>query len=208
MAALKHTQAGKIRIIGGTHRRNVGRLYAARLAEIASSGRPQRLAESPMRVRSGAVAGLDAGTLYHDLRTLTVLTTGRFCGLQSMVGRAGYYCTTRSTAAAGSDLTDFARIRVVKAAQRALLAILVQQVGDTVPLTSTGTIQPATAAALDAQLGAAFAREMEGMISSSSVAVDRTNNIATTSTLLASFRMVPMVTPWLVAPPGSDGSFT
>lgn len=178
--------------IGGTHRRNVGRLYAARLAAISASGRSQRLAESPMRVRSGAVAGLDAGALYHDLRSLTTLTGGRFCGLQSIVGRTGYYCTTRSTAAAGSDLTDIARVRVIKAAQRALLGILTAQIGDTVPLTSTGTIQPATAAALDAQLGAAFAREMEGMISSSSVAVDRTNNIATTSTLLASFRMVPL----------------
>ena len=178
--------------IGGTHRRNVGRLYAARLAAISASGRSQRLAESPMRVRSGAVAGLDAGALYHDMRVLTTLTGGRFCGLQSIVGRTGYYCTTRSTAAAGSDLTDFARIRVIKAAQRALLGILTAQIGDTVPLTGSGTIQPATAAALDAQLGAAFAREMEGMISSSSVAVDRTNNIATTNTLLASFRMVPL----------------
>lgn len=178
--------------IGGTHRRNVGRLYAARLAAISASGRSQRLAESPMRVRSGAVAGLDAGALYHDLRSLTTLTGGRFCGLQSIVGRTGYYCTTRSTAAAGSDLTDIARIRVIKAAQRALLGILTAQIGDTVPLTSSGTIQPAVAAALDAQLGAAFSREMEGMISSSSVAVDRTNNIATTSTLLASFRMVPL----------------
>jgi len=178
--------------IGGTHRRNVGRLYAARLAAISASGRSQRLAESPMRVRSGAVAGLDAGALYHDLRSLTTLTGGRFCGLQSIVGRTGYYCTTRSTAATGSDLTDFARVRVMKAAQRALLGILTAQIGDTVPLTGSGTIQPATAAALDAQLGAAFAREMEGMISSSSVAVDRTNNIATTSTLLASFRMVPL----------------
>lgn len=178
--------------IGGTHRRNVGRLYAARLAAISASGRSQRLAESPMRVRSGAVAGLDAGALYHDLRSLTTLTGGRFCGLQSIVGRTGHYCTTRSTAAAGSDLTDIARIRVIKAAQRALLGILTAQIGDTVPLTSSGTIQPAVAAALDAQLGAAFSREMEGMISSSSVAVDRTNNIATTSTLLASFRMVPL----------------
>lgn len=178
--------------IGGTHRRNVGRLYAARLAAISASGRSQRLAESPMRVRSGAVAGLDAGALYHDLRVLTTLTGGRFCGLQSIVGRTGHYCTTRSTAAAGSDLTDIARIRVIKAAQRALLGILTAQIGDTVPLTSSGTIQPAVAAALDAQLGAAFSREMEGMISSSSVAVDRTNNIATTSTLLASFRMVPL----------------
>ena len=178
--------------IGGTHRRNVGRLYAARLAAISASGRSQRLAESPMRVRSGAVAGLDAGALYHDMRVLTTLTGGRFCGLQSIVGRTGYYCTTRSTAAAGSDLTDIARIRVIKAAQRALLGILTAQIGDTVPLTSSGTIQPATAAALDAQLGAAFAREMEGMVSASSVAVDRTNNIATTSTLLASFRMVPL----------------
>jgi hypothetical protein len=178
--------------IGGTHRRNVGRLYAARLAAISASGRSQRLAESPMRVRSGAVAGLDAGALYHDLRSLTTLTGGRFCGLQSIVGRTGYYCTTRSTAATGSDLTDFARVRVMKAAQRALLGILTAQIGDTVPLTGSGTIQPATAAALDAQLGAAFAREMEGMISSSSVAVDRTNNIATSNTLLASFRMVPL----------------
>lgn len=178
--------------IGGTHRRNVARLYAARLAAISASGRSQRLAESPMRVRSGAVAGLDAGALYHDLRSLTTLTGGRFCGLQSIVGRTGHYCTTRSTAAAGSDLTDIARVRVIKAAQRALLGILTAQIGDTVPLTSSGTIQPAVAAALDAQLGAAFSREMEGMISSSSVAVDRTNNIATTSTLLASFRMVPL----------------
>ena len=178
--------------IGGTHRRNVGSLYAARLAAISASGRSQRLAESPMRVRSGAVAGLDAGALYHDMRVLTTLTGGRFCGLQSIVGRTGYYCTTRSTAATGSDLTDFARVRVIKAAQRALLGILTAQIGDTVPLTSSGTIQPAVAAALDAQLGAAFSREMEGMISSSSVAVDRTNNIATTSTLLASFRMVPL----------------
>ncbi len=178
--------------IGGTHRRNVARLYAARLAAIGASGRSQRLAESPMRVRSGAVAGLDAGALYHDLRSLTTLTGGRFCGLQSIVGRTGHYCTTRSTAAAGSDLTDIARVRVIKAAQRALLGILTAQIGDTVPLTSSGTIQPAVAAALDAQLGAAFSREMEGMISSSSVAVDRTNNIATTSTLLASFRMVPL----------------
>lgn len=178
--------------IGGTHRRNVARLYAARLAAISASGRSQRLAESPMRVRSGAVAGLDAGALYHDLRSLTTLTGGRFCGLQSIVGRTGHYCTTRSTAAAGSDLTDIARVRVIKAAQRALLGILTAQIGDTVPLTSSGTIQPAVAAALDAQLGAAFSREMEGMISSSSVAVDRTNKIATTSTLLASFRMVPL----------------
>jgi len=178
--------------IGGTHRRNVGRLYAARLAAISASGRSQRLAESPMRVRSGAVAGLDAGALYHDMRVLTTLTGGRFCGLQSIVGRTGFYCTTRSTAATGSDLTDIARIRVIKAAQRALLGILTAQIGDAVPLTSSGTIQPAVAAALDAQLGAAFSREMEGMISSSSVAVDRANNIATTSTLLASFRMVPL----------------
>jgi len=178
--------------IGGTHRRNVGRIYAARLASIAASGRTQRLAESPMRVRSGPVAGIDAAALYHDMRVLTSLTGGRFCGLQSIVGRAGYYCTTRSTAATGSDLTDIARLRVIKAAQRALLGILTAQIGDSVPLTSTGRIQPATAAALDAQLGAAFSREMEGMISSSSVAVDRTNDIATTSTLLASFRMVPL----------------
>lgn len=178
--------------IGGTHRRNVARLFAARLASITASGRPTGIAESPMRVRSGPIAGVATGALHHDLRTLATLDTNRFLGLRTFAGLPGYYATVRSTAPNGSDLTDFTLVRVIKAAMRAVQGIIAQQVGDTVTLASNGTLDPSEADALDASITAAFGREMEGLVSSVQVSVNRTDNLASTKRLRASFRAVPL----------------
>ncbi len=152
------------------------------------------LAEHPGRVRSGALAGVADGDLYHDLRTLTALDTNNFMGAQSLPGRPGYYATDRTRGTAGSDFTKIMHVRLVKEAARLSVGIIQEYLGENVRTIVGGLIDPRDADAIDGYVTAGLKRDLvdSGMASAASSQVTRTNNIVSTSTLQFKVRVRPL----------------
>lgn len=179
--------------IGGIWRRPVSWPLAARLAATP----PQR---HPGRVRDGALAGIRAGGLYHDLASsaLQTLDTRRFIGAQQLQGLDGYVATDRTCAADGSDFTSIMRVRVIVYAARVAMARMVEEVNEERLVNSDGTLDAAEADAIDAAVTSYLVNELANTAagrryaSSVAIAVDRTNNVITSGTLAFRLRLVPL----------------
>ena len=176
-------------------RRNTQSLRGPRLASIP-------LREHPGRVQSGLVQGLRSdglvGPVHHDLADHSDLDDARFSGVQSLDGRRGeFFFTSRSFALATSDFNEVQRIRVMNAAAAATRAALAEYVGDDVELKTDGSGQISEAEAkgieaeIRARVAAAVLNAPNNHVSSVTVTVDRTNNIATTRTLRVAVAVVP-----------------
>ena len=174
--------------------RNVSWIIGPRLALLREVSGGAGLAEHPGRVRSGALGGIDAGNLTHDFRTLTALDTGRFMGAQSLPGRDGYYATAMTRATAGSDFTSIMHVRLVKEAARLAVAVTQEYINDNVRTITGGKLDPRDADAIDAYVTAALVRDLvaTGLASAVSSAVDRTNNVVSTSQLNFKVRVRPL----------------
>lgn len=175
-------------------RRGVAWRIGPRLALIREVSGGAGLAEHPGRVRSGALAGIAEGDLYHDLRSLTGLDTNNFMGCQSLPGRPGYYATDRTRATSGSDFTKVMHVRLVKEAARLAVAIMQEYIGENVRTITGGLIDPRDADAIDGYVTAALKRDLvdSGLASFVSCQVDRTNNVVSTSTLNFKVRVRPL----------------
>ena len=176
-------------------RRNAQCLRGPRLASIP-------LREHPGRVKTGAVTGMRTdglvGPVHHDLRGHTDLDDARFSGVQSLVGRRGeFFFTSRSFALSTSDFNEIQRIRVMNAAAAAARSAIAGYVGEDVELESDGTghITEAEAKGIEAEIRAAVAAAVlnapNDHVTSITVTVDRTNNVATSRTLRVAIAIVP-----------------
>lgn len=179
---------------GCSMRRNVAWIIGPRLALLREVSGGAGLAEHPGRVRSGALSGIAEGELVHDFRTLTALDTARFMGAQSLPGRAGYYATAMTRATAGSDFTSIMHVRLVKEAARLAVAVTQEYINDNVRTITGGRLDPRDADAIDAYVTAALVRDLvtNGLASAASSAVDRTNNVVSTSQLNFKVRVRPL----------------
>mgnify|MGYP003556076418 FL=1 len=175
-------------------RRNVSWVIGPRLALVREVSGGAGLAEHPGRVRSGALSGIAEGELVHDFRTLTALDTARFMGAQSLPGRTGYYATAMTRATAGSDFTSIMHVRLVKEAARLAVAVTQEYINDNVRTITGGKLDPRDADAIDAYVTAALVRDLvtNGLASAASSAVDRTNNVVSTSQLNFKVRVRPL----------------
>ena len=189
-AFAEHTDA----LWGCSMRRNVSWVIGPRLALLREVSGGAGLAEHPGRVRSGALSGIDDGALVHDFRTLTALDTARFMGAQSLPGRGGYYATAMTRATAGSDFTSIMHVRLVKEAARLAVAVTQEYINDNVRTITGGKLDPRDADAIDAYVTAALVRDLvtNGLASAASSAVDRTNNVVSTSQLNFKVRVRPL----------------
>lgn len=178
------TQASQL--MGTTWRRPTAYLLAPRFSTIPVS-------QHPGRVRTGAIAGIV--TQHHDAAAagLQTLDTTGFMGVQSLPGREGYFATDRTKAAIGSDFTQVMRARVMCFAARVAVAEATSYVNDDVLTNDDGTIDTAAADAFDAAMTTALEREIvaPGYASAVAVTVNRTDNIAVTSTLRFQVRFRP-----------------
>ena len=179
---------------GCSMRRNVAWVIGPRLALLREVSGGAGLAEHPGRVRSGALSGIAEGELVHDFRTLTALDTARFMGAQSLPGRTGYYATALTRATAGSDFTSIMHVRLVKEAARLAVAVTQEYINDNVRTVVGGKLDPRDADAIDAYVTAALVRDLvtNGLASAASSAVDRTNNVVSTSQLNFKVRVRPL----------------
>lgn len=179
--------------IGGIWRRPVSWPLAARLAGTL----PQR---HPGRVRDGALAGIRANGLHHDLASTdcSILDTRRFIGAQTLQGVDGYIATDRTCAAAGSDFTSIMRVRVMVYAARLAMARMVEEVNEERLVNGDGTLDAAEADAIDNAVTAYLTNELANapanrrFVSSVSIAVDRSANLVTSPTLPFRLRLTPL----------------
>ncbi len=180
------------RVIGGQHRRPVSWPISARLAKLSRLTDNVGLAEHPGRVRRGEMEDVQAGSLAHDVRLLPTLDTRRFCGLQSLQGRTGYYATDRTCAPDGSDFTTIMNVRVMCLASRATQTILTEFVNDNVRTISGGRIDPRDAKAIEEYVASKLAATLSNRASAVAATVNRTDNIASTRTLRVKVRLQPL----------------
>lgn len=180
------------KVIGGQHRRPVSWPISARLARLSRLTDNVGPAEHPGRVRRGEIEDVIAGSLAHDARLLPTLDTRRFIGLQTLKGRTGYFSTDRTCAPDGSDFQTVMNVRVMCLASRATQTILTEYVNDNVRTISGGRIDPRDADAIDAYVSAKLAATLTNRVSGISAAVTRTNNVASTRTLLVKLRVQPL----------------
>ena len=174
-------------LMGTTWRRPTSWLLSPRFATIPVS-------QHPGRALTGAIAGII--TQHHDFASssLSSLDARGFMGVQSLAGRVGYYATDRTAAAIGSDFTQVMRARVICFASRVAVNEATNYVNDDVITNDDGTIDAAAADAFDASMTSVLTREIvdQGYASAVAVTVNRTDIIATTSTLRFQVRFRPL----------------
>lgn len=153
------------RTTGALHRRSVAWVIGPRLAFLRTqiTETIAGVAEHPGAVHLGAIAGIEEGTLVHDLRLLPSLDAGGFMGLQTHIGRAGYFATDRTMAQEPSDFSTVMNARVIVEAARTAIGLLVAHAGRRFRLASGGSIDSRDVTALDAQLTTDF-RDLLGVL--------------------------------------------
>jgi Protein of unknown function (DUF2586) len=181
------------RAIGGIWRRPVMWPLAARLASTP-------IAQHPGRVRSGPLAGIRDGGLYHDLASsaLQTLDSHRFIGAQTVQGVNGYIATDRTTAADGSDFTSIMRVRVICYAARVAMLRMTQEINEDRLVNADGTIDAAEASTIDASVTSylvselANAKQGRRFCSDVAISVNRTQNLISSPTLPFRLRLRPL----------------
>ena len=165
------------RTTGAAHRRSVAWVIGPRAARLRTvvNETVAGLAEHPGAVHLGAIPGIEEASLAHDLRMLPSLDTGGFMGLQTHIGRAGYFATDRTMAQEPSDFSTVMNARVIVEAATVAMEQLTAHVGRRFRLAAGGTIDSRDADALDAQLTADFRAAMGTLITEGRVTVDRTS---------------------------------
>jgi Protein of unknown function (DUF2586) len=178
------------RTTGALHRRSVAWVIGPRLAYLRTqiTETIAGVAEHPGAVHLGAIAGIEEGTLVHDLRLLPSLDAGGFMGLQTHIGRAGYFATDRTMAQEPSDFSTVMNARVIVEAARTAIGLLVAHAGRRFRLASGGTIDSRDVTALDAQLTTDFRDLLGVLITEGRLSVDPTS---TSGNLRGAFSVRP-----------------
>lgn len=162
------------RTTGAMQRRSVAWALGPRLAHLRTvvNESVAGLAEHPGAVHLGPIAGVEEGRLVHDIALLPSLDVGGFMGLQTHVGRAGYFATDRTMALSTSDYATVMNARVIVEAATVAMGQLTAHVARRFRLATDGTIDPRDVDALDAQLTTDFRDAMGVLITEGRLRVD------------------------------------
>lgn len=169
------------------YRRPLAWALAARQVQVP----PQRHAG---RVRDGSLTQIAIdptndpkdGFVYHDERINSGLDAARFTSARTRIGLPGFYINNPNLMAPlGSVFTMLPLGNVMDVACSIVHQVGQQVIDADIRVNPTGTIYENEARAIEAALLGAIQTAMiaTNMISSATVAVDRTNNILTTSTV-------------------------
>lgn len=167
------------------YRRPLAWALAARQVQIP----PQRHAG---RVRDGALSNIvldptndpTDGFVYHDERITSGLDTARFNSVRSRIGLPGLYVSNPNLMAPlGSVFTMLPLGNVMDVACGIVHQVAQQFINADIRLNPSGTIYENEARAIEAALAEAIQAFMtsQSMISSATIAVDRTSNVRATS---------------------------
>jgi hypothetical protein len=174
-------------LTGRAQRRNGAWVYSARLALIPAS-------ESPARVGRGTLTGVTA--LYGG-SDRTLLDAARFTTLRSFPGYAGYYIARGNMMAApGSDFSRVERRRVMDVSCRIVRQAELPFLNGPVRITKEGKIDERDAQAFEGMVNAKLKAGVvdTGDASSSTVVMNRSANILSTTTAPVEVRIVPLGT--------------
>lgn len=145
------------------------------------------------RVRNGSLPGVVS--LYRDEAATPALNAGRFITATTYVGNPGFFITESKTMAApGSDYALLPRLRVVNKAATICRQYLLTNVNETVETNSDGTITEAAAQKIEEELNNQLSTQMvqtSRNVQRCTVAVDRSVNVLSTSTLNVETRTKP-----------------
>ena len=152
------------------------------------------------RVASGSLTGVTA--ISHDEFRTEVLDSHRLTTARAWQGRSGFYITNgRLKSAAGSDFRYWQHGRIMDIASATAYQVQQLFVGIAVRVNSDGTIDELDARRLETRaenaLRAALtqpdnAEGTRGHVSELDYAIDRTNNVLTTETILAEVSIRPL----------------
>ena len=145
-------------------------------------------------VKALAKPTIDDGFIYYDAQANPALDSARFLTLQNIYGEPGWYITNSNMMAApGTDFTILPYCEVVDEACYVAYQFFAQKLGGSVRVDkTTGYILPADANDLDARATAAEQNALGAGVSSVYVKVNRTNNILSSKTLLATVGIIPL----------------
>lgn len=152
------------------------------------------------RVASGSLDGVTA--ISHDEYTQQNLDSDKVCTARTWPGRGGFYITRgRLKSAAGSDFQDWQLGRIIDVATRRIYLTQQLFIGTGVRTNSDGTIDERDAARLETRGENPLRSDLtqpdnaegtRGHVSDVSYAVDRTNNVLSTSTLQSEVGVRPL----------------
>jgi Protein of unknown function (DUF2586) len=171
----------RYRVSAGIFRRNASMVIGPRLAwmrtrvDEAFRGLAEHPGQTEVDGRDWSIPGVEA--LHHDVRALPTLDTARFMGLQTHLGRAGFYPTDRTMALATSDFATVMNARVIVEGATVAQGLLTTFVGRRQRLGAGGTIDERDAEALDSKLTADFFDAMSPYCTSASCTSDRASDI-------------------------------
>lgn len=175
-------------INGRILRRNCGWIVAAHLAGI-QPGEDAGFVGSRTAIRNVA-------SLYRDEAKTPFLDAQRFTTMRTLAGRAGYFITNGNMMApGGSDFNLVQRRRVMDAACRIARQAELPYINGSVRINPTnGTIDERDAQQFEAGVNSQLRSGVvsTGDASASSVVVNRSANILSTSTLPVTVRIVPL----------------
>jgi hypothetical protein len=123
------------------------------------------------------------GFVYHDERTNPALTAARFCAFKTRVKKPGVFVDQPALMSpAGSSFTLLPLGNVIDIACAIVFAVGQEEINDDLRLNANGTLNVKDASTLEGYFDTALSDQMlaKAMISSKSVAVDRTENVGTT----------------------------
>ena len=174
------------------YRRPCSWVAAARDAQAA-------IGEDISAVALGSVKALPKPTIadgfvYFDSQANPSLDAARFLTLQNLFGEPGWYiCNSNMMSAPGTDFSILPYCEVVDEACYVAYQFFAQKLGGSVRVDkTTGYILPADANDLDARATAAEQNALGAGVSSVYVKVNRTNNILSSKTLLATVGIIPL----------------
>jgi hypothetical protein len=181
--------AGALNVISPVTGRTLKRSTAWEAAARASQVQPS---QDLAAVEDGPLAGV--ASLVRDERVTEGLDAARFTTARTIVGRQGYYLTRgRLLAPAGSDYALIQNRRVMDIASSVARDRALRFLNSKIPVNANGTIQDASAKAIEAYIEAGLRGELTQREDATdvSVAVDRTTNILSTGLLKVRVRVRP-----------------
>ena len=157
------------------------------------------------RVRDTAIKTLMAyvGSVPAELADVETINEKGFITFRTFVGKAGYFFSDDSLATAPSDdYRSIARRSTIDKAARIAYQTMLENVNNEVPITEEGTIVPAIAKSIEAEMIAAIISQMgaEGNLGTDPnnpddkgvlCEIDLTTNIAATNKLVMSLKVKP-----------------
>ena len=155
------------------------------------------------RVRTGALTGVGGNSLTHDeAKQQNVDQEARLVTARTYTGRSGAFITRgRVKSESGSDFNEISRRRVMDLASRTVDDAMQNFINSTVRTIAGGVIDPRDASKIESDVRRSLrgalkspknAEGTPGHVSSCVFTIDRTNNVLSTSKLLATLSIQPL----------------